>query len=224
MGRALMGTGVARAASAARSRPREMAISSPLLEDVSIDGATGILINITGGPDLTLHEVNEASTLIQEAAHEDANIIFGSVIDPNLSDEVRITVIATGFDRARQASARRRSPIAAAPPPQARRSHADRAAVRRLDRRSTKEYPAPAAAAPRAAGAGRRGARDRHRVGEPDIGRGRTRSSARSPSSSAPVPEGEPSQKMATGSGPARRSTARRSSSPIASARSRARA
>ena len=78
----------------------EMAISSPLLEDVSIDGATGILINITGGPDLTLHEVNEASSLIQEAAHEDANIIFGSVIDPNLSDEVRITVIATGFDRA----------------------------------------------------------------------------------------------------------------------------
>jgi hypothetical protein len=77
-----------------------MAISSPLLEDVSIQGATGILINITGGPDLTLHEVNEASTLIQNAAHEDANIIFGSVIDPNLTDEVRITVIATGFDRA----------------------------------------------------------------------------------------------------------------------------
>jgi len=77
-----------------------MAISSPLLEDVSIQGATGILINITGGPDLTLHEVNEASSLIQNAAHEDANIIFGSVIDPNLTDEVRITVIATGFDRA----------------------------------------------------------------------------------------------------------------------------
>jgi cell division protein FtsZ len=99
MGRALMGAGVGtgkkRAIEAA-----EMAISSPLLEDVSITGATGILINITGGPDLTLHEVNEASTLIQNAAHEDANIIFGSVIDPNLTDEVRITVIATGFDRA----------------------------------------------------------------------------------------------------------------------------
>jgi cell division protein FtsZ len=67
---------------------------------VSITGATGILINITGGPDLTLFEVNEASTLIQEAAHEDANIIFGSVIDANLVDEVRITVIATGFDKA----------------------------------------------------------------------------------------------------------------------------
>ncbi|HWN67374.1 MAG TPA: cell division protein FtsZ, partial [Haliangium sp.] len=98
MGRALMGSGAStgkrRAVEAA-----EMAISSPLLEDVSIEGATGILINITGGPDLTLHEVNEASTLIQEAAHEDANIIFGSVIDANVGDEVRITVIATGFDR-----------------------------------------------------------------------------------------------------------------------------
>jgi cell division protein FtsZ len=97
-GRALMGSGVGtgkrRAAEAA-----EMAISSPLLEDVSIQGATGILINITGGPDLGLHEVNEASSLIQQAAHEDANIIFGSVIDPNIGDEVRITVIATGFDR-----------------------------------------------------------------------------------------------------------------------------
>ncbi|MBT8492083.1 MAG: hypothetical protein KJO07_03400, partial [Deltaproteobacteria bacterium] len=78
----------------------ELAISSPLLEDVSIDGATGVLINITGGPDLTLHEVNEASSLIEEAAHEEANIIFGSVIDANIGDEVRITVIATGFDRA----------------------------------------------------------------------------------------------------------------------------
>jgi cell division protein FtsZ len=103
MGRALMGTGIGngkrRAVEAA-----EMAISSPLLEDVSIDGATGILINITGGPDLTLHEVNEASSLIQQAAHEDANIIFGSVIDPNVTDEVRITVIATGFDHARKAA------------------------------------------------------------------------------------------------------------------------
>ena len=97
-GRALMGSGLGtgkrRAAEAA-----EMAISSPLLEDVNIEGATGILINITGGPDLGLHEVNEASSLIQQAAHEDANIIFGSVIDPNIGDEVRITVIATGFDR-----------------------------------------------------------------------------------------------------------------------------
>src|SRR6476469_4372200 len=98
-GRALMGsghgTGKNRAIEAAKA-----AIASPLLEDVNSEGATGILINITGGADLGLHEVNEASSLIQQAAHEDANIIFGSVIDPNLSDEVRITVIATGFDRA----------------------------------------------------------------------------------------------------------------------------
>ena len=101
MGRALMGSGNGsgkrRAIEAA-----EMAISSPLLEDVSIEGATGILINITGGPDLTLHEVNEAASLIQQAAHEDANIIFGSVIDPNITDEVRITVIATGVDKQRR--------------------------------------------------------------------------------------------------------------------------
>ena len=102
MGRALMGTGVGEGKRRA-TEAAEMAISSPLLEDVSIDGATGILINITGGPDLTLHEVNEASSLVQQAAHEDANIIFGSVIDPNLSDEVRITVIATGFERAAKA-------------------------------------------------------------------------------------------------------------------------
>src|SRR5262245_8964172 len=99
MGRALMGTGIGTGKRRA-TEAAETAISSPLLEDVSIDGATGILINITGGPDLTLHEVNEASSLIQHAAHEDANIIFGSVIDPNLSEEVRITVIATGFNHA----------------------------------------------------------------------------------------------------------------------------
>jgi cell division protein FtsZ len=98
MGRALMGTG--RAAGDNRAiEAAKQAISSPLLENVSIEGATGILINITGGPDLTLFEVNEAGSLIQEAAHEDANIIVGSVIDVNLKDEVRITVIATGFDR-----------------------------------------------------------------------------------------------------------------------------
>jgi hypothetical protein len=96
MGRALMGsgrgTGERRALDAA-----QMAITSPLLEDVSIDGATGILVNISGGPDLTLSEVTEACTLVHEAADPDANIIFGSVIDSNLRDEVRITVIATGF-------------------------------------------------------------------------------------------------------------------------------
>lgn len=97
-GLALMGTGRAvgerRAVEAAN-----MAISSPLLEDVSIDGATGILINITGSSNLTLHEVNAASSLIQEAAHEDANIIFGTVIDETMGDSIKITVIATGFDK-----------------------------------------------------------------------------------------------------------------------------
>ncbi|MDH3725327.1 MAG: cell division protein FtsZ [Thermoleophilia bacterium] len=104
MGVALMGTGTAigdeRAEDAAR-----MAISSPLLEDLSIDGAHGVLINITGGSDLSLFEVNEASTLIQEAAHEDANIIFGAVIDESMPDgEMRVTVIATGLvdDRMRR--------------------------------------------------------------------------------------------------------------------------
>ena len=101
MGVALMGTGTAqgeeRAVEAARS-----AISSPLLEDLSIDGAHGVLINITGGEDLTLFEVNEASTLIQEAAHEDANIIFGAVIDESMKEgELRVTVIATGLDDGR---------------------------------------------------------------------------------------------------------------------------
>ena len=73
------------------------AISSPLLEDVSIDGATGIIINITGGSNLKIHEVNEATTLIMEAAHEDAEIIFGTVIDDSMKDQVKVTVIATGL-------------------------------------------------------------------------------------------------------------------------------
>lgn len=73
------------------------AISSPLLEDVSIDGATGIIINITGGPDMTINEVNEATTLIMEAAHEDAEIIFGTVIDETMKDKIKVTVIATGL-------------------------------------------------------------------------------------------------------------------------------
>ncbi len=97
MGLALMGTGVAsgdnRAVEAAQK-----AISSPLLEDNSIQGARGVLLNITGGPDMTLFEVNEASSLVQAEAHEDANIIFGTVVDETMGEEIRITVIATGFD------------------------------------------------------------------------------------------------------------------------------
>jgi cell division protein FtsZ len=95
-GLALMGTG--RSAGEHRAaEAMQAAISSPLLEDVTIDGATGLLVNITGGPSLTLHEVNEAVTMAQSAADPDANIIFGSVIDERMDDEVKITVIATGF-------------------------------------------------------------------------------------------------------------------------------
>jgi cell division protein FtsZ len=99
MGMALMGTGVSsgehRAVEAA-----QRAISSPLLEEASIEGAKGVLINITGGPEMTLFEVHEAASIIQEAADEEANIIFGTVIDPKMKDEVKVTVIATGFDAA----------------------------------------------------------------------------------------------------------------------------
>src|SRR5437763_29120 len=99
MGMALMGTGVSsgehRAVEAA-----QRAISSPLLEEASIEGAKGVLINITGGSDMTLFEVHEAASIIQEAADEEANIIFGTVIDPKMKDEVKVTVIATGFDAA----------------------------------------------------------------------------------------------------------------------------
>lgn len=95
-GIALMGTGSARGEGRAVVAATQ-AISSPLLENVKIEGATGIIVNITGGHDLSLLEVNEATTLITDAAHEDADIIFGAVIDETLGDEVRVTVIATGF-------------------------------------------------------------------------------------------------------------------------------
>ncbi len=101
-GLALMGTGIATGANRA-IEAANAAIHSPLLDNVDIAGAMGILINITGGSNLTLHEVNAASSAIADAAHEDANIIFGSVIDDNFTDQVKITVIATGFDGARAA-------------------------------------------------------------------------------------------------------------------------
>ncbi|HXV78121.1 MAG TPA: cell division protein FtsZ [Candidatus Polarisedimenticolaceae bacterium] len=132
MGMALMGTGVAegehRAVEAA-----QRAISSPLLEDASIHGARGVLINITGGEDMSLHEVSEAAAIVQEAADPDANIIFGTVIDPYHEHKVKVTVIATGFMREQSrglpliepvlesSSARREStvpPIATPPEPQ----------------------------------------------------------------------------------------------------------
>jgi len=98
-GLALMGTGTASGENRAVEAVQK-AISSPLLEDNSIQGARGVLLNITGGPDMSLYEVNEASSMIQAEVHEDANIIFGTVIDENMGDEIRITVIATGFEEA----------------------------------------------------------------------------------------------------------------------------
>ncbi len=95
-GSALMGIGSARGEDRA-VQAAELAISSPLLE-ASIDGAHGVLLSIQGGSDLGLFEINEAARLVQEAAHPEANIIFGAVIDDALGDEVRVTVIAAGFD------------------------------------------------------------------------------------------------------------------------------
>ena len=98
MGLAIMGTGVGHGETKAVDAATT-AVSSPLLEDASVDGARGVIINVTGGPDLSLIEVNEATSIIHAAAHEDANIIFGAVIDPAMAGQVKITVIATGFDR-----------------------------------------------------------------------------------------------------------------------------
>jgi cell division protein FtsZ len=94
----MMGTGIAEGDDRSMQAAQK-AVSSPLLEDGSVNGARGVIINVTGGPDLSLMEVNEASCVIQEAAHEDANIIFGAVVDPSLKGKVKITVIATGFER-----------------------------------------------------------------------------------------------------------------------------
>ena len=98
MGIAIMGTGIGEGDNRAMDAANA-AISSPLLEDASVRGARGVIINVTGGSDLSLIEVSEASAIIQEAAHEDANIIFGAVVDPKMEGKVKITVIATGFDR-----------------------------------------------------------------------------------------------------------------------------
>src|SRR3989442_3485931 len=111
MGMAMMGEAIAQGENRAVDAAQK-AISSPLLEDLSIQGARGVLINITGGLDLGLHEVNEAATLIQEEADDEANIIFGAVIDETMGDQIRITVIATGFGEPREEV--KRPPAAAA--------------------------------------------------------------------------------------------------------------
>jgi cell division protein FtsZ len=103
MGMAIMGTGIAKGENRAKVAATA-AVSSPLLEDASVNGARGVIINVTGGHDLTLAEVSEASDIVYSAAHEDANIIFGAVVDPAMEGQVKITVIATGFDHNRAAS------------------------------------------------------------------------------------------------------------------------
>jgi cell division protein FtsZ len=117
MGLAMMGTGIAEGEGRAIEAARR-AISSPLLEGASVNGARGVIINVTGGPDLSLVEVSEASSIVQEAADEDANIIFGAVLDPTLKGKVKITVIATGFDphpNVRSASSLARTPVDMSP-------------------------------------------------------------------------------------------------------------
>ena len=106
MGMAMMGTAYASGENRAVEATHR-AISSPLLEDLSIKGARGLLINVTGGLDMSLYEVHEAASLVQEEAHEDANIIFGAVIDEDLRDEIHVTVIATGFGEQRREPERR---------------------------------------------------------------------------------------------------------------------
>src|SRR5438105_2399858 len=126
MGMALMGTGSAAGENRALEATQR-AISSPLLEEASIEGAKGLLVNVTGGTDLTLFEVNEAMSITHDSADPDANIIFGAVLDEKLADEMKITVIATGFDRAAAAAepaprtfaaqpATTATPVAGAPP------------------------------------------------------------------------------------------------------------
>jgi len=102
MGIAMMGTGIGHGEHRAIDAAQK-AIASPLLDNTSIEGAKGVLINFTGGMDLALHEVEEAARIVQGAAHDDANIIFGAVVDPALQDELRVTVIATGFTEKKEA-------------------------------------------------------------------------------------------------------------------------
>jgi cell division protein FtsZ len=163
MGLAMMGTGIAdgheRAVEAARR-----AISSPLLEGASVNGARGVIINVTGGPDLSLVEVSEASSIVHEAADEDANIIFGAVVDPTLTGKVKITVIATGFGphaATRSAGSTARTPVDLTQYGDGARLRPDavtvvtpaageRLALRRLSpgRRPVVEMPLPMAAGP----------------------------------------------------------------------------
>jgi len=110
-GMALMGTGIASGENRSVEAAQK-AISSPLLEDITIEGARGVLINITGGQNMTLSEINEATTLIQKEAHEEANIIWGMVIDQGMQEDLRVTVIATGFGKVEEKSVSRFKKVA----------------------------------------------------------------------------------------------------------------
>ena len=118
-GRAVMGMGIGRGANRAQEAAQK-AICSPLLEEGSVEGARGVLLNITGGPNMSLHEVEEAASIVQHAADAEANIIVGQVINPEIGDDFIVTVIATGFEREEQPAAR---PAAAAERPAARTSN-----------------------------------------------------------------------------------------------------
>jgi cell division protein FtsZ len=137
MGHAVMGTGVGRSERRATTAAQQ-AISSPLLEETSINGARGVLVNITGGMDMSLHDLDEAVAIIREAAHEDAHIIFGAVIDGELEDELRLTLIATGFDLPEPEVPTRPEPVF---PARHEFSPEEESAVREFDEEDVKTFP-----------------------------------------------------------------------------------
>jgi cell division protein FtsZ len=187
MGVAMMGTGFAEGDNRAM-QAAEKAIASPLLEDGSVNGARGVIINVTGGPDLSLMEVNEASCVIQEAAHEDANIIFGAVVDPRLTGKIKITVIATGFDRK---TGHRPVPSSGLQTPVDLHSYTDhlaRSAVAQSPDQSMREGSTPAIEASSSLAAGRRTALDLHLSGSASAGdRGGPAGVALDPALSSPL-------------------------------------
>ncbi len=156
MGRALMGTGCAKGDGRARLAA-DLAVTSPLLDDISVNGAMGVLINVVGGPDMRMREVSEAATLIQEMAHEDANIIFGATIDENMGDAIKVTVIATGFDSQPQLEVIEQAAAVVQPPAQqpaptqaATETAAEIARHSSMSSAHASHRSAPAPAAPRA--------------------------------------------------------------------------
>ena len=143
MGEAIMGTGVATGEERAVLSAQQ-AIASPLLDNASISGAQGILVNITGGKDLTLHEVDEATSIIFEEAGNDANIIFGAVIDPKLEEEIQVTVIATGFNNHKyREDSDENPPITKAPQREVNRMLGEKINVSLCEQKNTPKEMAP---------------------------------------------------------------------------------